>query len=654
MLFVELALIRWLGSNVLHLSYFSNFVLLGSFLGIGLGFLLSRGRRSVAFVSPLLLGGLVAYVLLQPVEVRRGGADAIFFTTIQENTGAPIWIVLPIVFVVVAAILAGPAEIVGRCFAKMRPLDAYRLDLLGSLAGILAFTGLAFASAPPLVWGAVAAIVYLLLLAHSRIAIAGCALFVLFLGLETFSADLRWSPYSKLEVTSYEDGHFLVRANGVPHQEIRAAAERVRLEPIYAASYELLERDRPGRVLIIGAGNGSDVAIALQRGATHVDAVEIDPRLLELGRELHPDRPYADPRVRTIVNDGRAFLEGTDRRYDLILYALPDSLVLVTGGGAVRLESYLFTREGIEAARARLAPGGGFAMYNYFREDWLVDRYARTVAEAFGHAPCVDRVRSANISLGQAVIAATLDRGDQRCEAAATTSSADEPSRDDRPFPYFRGGSIPSLYLFALAGILLVSLIAVRAIGGPLGTMRGYADLFFMGAAFLLLETKSVTTMALLFGSTWVVNAVVFAGVILAVLAAVEMTRRYRTPPLAWLFAGILVSLAVAYAVPNGAVLGLSLPLRLAAATMLAFTPIFLANIAFAKRFSETADSRSAFGVNILGAMVGGCLEYVALLTGYRHLLLIVAALYLAAFLLCPGAHRGVLVARLRPALGRG
>ena len=44
MLFLELALIRWLGSNVVHLSYFSNFVLLGSFLGIGLGFLISRAR----------------------------------------------------------------------------------------------------------------------------------------------------------------------------------------------------------------------------------------------------------------------------------------------------------------------------------------------------------------------------------------------------------------------------------------------------------------------------------------------------------------------------------------------------------------------------------------------------------------------------------
>ena len=69
--------------------------------------------------------------------------------------------------------------------------------------------------------------------------------------------------------------------------------------------------------------------------------------------------------------------------------------------------------------------------------------------------------------------------------------------------------------------------------------MRPYADLFFMGAAFLLLETKNIATFALLFGTTWLVNAMVFAGVLVVVLAAVETTRRFRTPPLPVVFAGI-------------------------------------------------------------------------------------------------------------------
>jgi len=166
--------------------------------------------------------------------------------------------------------------------------------------------------------------------------------------------------------------------------------------------------------------------------------------------------------------------------------------------------------------------------------------------------------------------------------------------------------------------------------------MRPYADLFFMGAAFLLLETKNVATFANLFGTTWTVNAMVFGGVLLVVLAAVETTRRVRTPPLPVMFALIAGALALAYAVPPSWLLGLPFGPRLLAAVLIAFLPIYLANIAFAKRFRAADSSQEAFGVNLLGAMAGGCLEYAALVTGYRNLLVVVGLLYLAAFLLRP------------------
>src|SRR5262249_40820771 len=145
-----------------------------------------------------------------------------------------------------------------------------------------------------------------------------------------------------------------------------------------------------GDVLIIGAGSGTDVAIALSEGAQRVDAVDIDPRIMQIGMENHIDRPYSNPGVTRHVNDGRAFLESTDRKYDLILFALPDSLTLVSGASQIRLESFLFTEEAMASVRRHLKPDGAFAMYNYYREPWLIDRLAGTTAKVFGHPPCID------------------------------------------------------------------------------------------------------------------------------------------------------------------------------------------------------------------------------------------------------------------------
>ncbi len=639
MLFLELALIRWLGSNVLHLSYFTNFVLLGSFLGIGLGFLLARTRHSAVLWSPLILAGLVALVVFVPVRINRTSDEIIYFTSI-DPTGPPAWITLPFIFAAVAATLLGPAEIVGRCFKELEPLDAYRLDLMGSLAGIAGFTALSFLRAPSVVWGIVVAVAYLLLLAPKPPApatIAAAALVGL-LTLETMGAGISWSPYYKVKTDPIpglgSNDHLRISVNGIPHQEMWAADARLQREPQYALPYERLDGNPLRNVLIIGAGSGSDVAIALRKGAEHVDAVEIDPRILQIGQERHPDRPYDDPRVSTYVNDGRAFLEQSERKYDLILFALPDSLVLVSGASAIRLESYLFTEQAVAAARDHLTPRGGFAMYNYYREDRLIDRLAGTVADVFGHEPCVDRVGGG----GQAVIAAALTPAAQTCAGVqpALPSERAAPSTDDRPFVYFFGSTLPALYPLAIGCILALSIVCVRVLAGPFQSMRPYGDLFFMGAAFLLLETKNITSFALLFGTTWVVNAIVFAGVLVAVLLAVETTRRLRTPPLPTIYAGIAVALAISYAVPNSALLELPLAARVVAEVCLAFTPIYLANVAFAKRFAATDDSRAAFAVNILGAMVGGCLEYLALLTGYRNLLLLTALLYLTAFLLTP------------------
>ena len=202
-LFLELLLIRWLGANVLHLSYFTNFVLLGSFLGVGLGFLVSRTRRSFAGWSPLVLGVLVLGVVF-PVQVDRTGADLIYFTSLRAS-GPPAWMTLPLIFVAVALALVGPAEIVGRAFSEMAALDAYRLDLIGSLCGIGLFALLAFLSTPPIVAGILVGAGLTVLLGVTRSSVVGVCLLVAVFALDHVARDATWSPYYRIQTTTHVD-----------------------------------------------------------------------------------------------------------------------------------------------------------------------------------------------------------------------------------------------------------------------------------------------------------------------------------------------------------------------------------------------------------------------------------------------------------------
>jgi hypothetical protein len=93
----------------------------------------------------------------------------------------------------------------------------------------------------------------------------------------------------------------------------------------------------------------------------------------------------------------------------------------------------------------------------------------------------------------------------------------------------------------------------------------------------------------------------------------------------------LFATLAVAWLVPAHLVLALPFAARLAAAIVLAFAPIFCANLIFSDRLALAADPTAAFGANLIGALVGGTLEYLALLTGYQALLLVVALLYAGA-----------------------
>ena len=463
MLFVELALIRGTAANVVYLTFFTNFILLASFLGIGIGFLRAGARDRFEWM-PVLLIVVLAFVTLVPATIGfTGGVPR--FAGFGGGWAVPAQVSLPVIFLLTTAVMACIGQRVGRLFSTFAPLDAYRLDVLGSIAGIVTFSVLSFLHAGPVVWGVVVVVCCAFLLGRRmpRWTLASLALLGVLLALVSAAPRDVWSPYYRVTVAPPNaEGQIAIRVNGRPHQTMVPVEDLLTVRPFYGALYGHLTTTAGGlgNVAIIGAGSGNDVALALSKGATHVDAVEIDPVIQQLGAEMHPSHPYDDPRVSVHIDDGRAFLEQSDDAYDLVLFALPDSLTLVSSTGALRLESYLFTTESIEAVKARLRPDGVFAMYNFYRPD-VFDRYAATLAQVFGHPPCLDLGEPGAGTRRQGVLTIGLQADSVSCstlwQPSATTQ---EPATDDHPFPYLRGRSIPNYYLIALAAIVLTSLAA--------------------------------------------------------------------------------------------------------------------------------------------------------------------------------------------------
>ncbi len=271
-------------------------------------------------------------------------------------------------------------------------------------------------------------------------------------------------------------------------------------------------------------------------------------------------------------------------------------------------------------------------MYNYY-EPYLLDRYAGTLDTVYGHAPCVE-LGDPLAGRRQAVITAGAGAS-VNCRHPWQGQHLEAPT-DDHPFPYLLHRTIPAFYLHTLGLVLAASVVLIALAAGGLTGVRGmgrFVDLAFMGGAFLLLETKNVVQFALLFGTTWLVNALVFTGVLVSVYLAVEVARRVALPRAWILYALLLAALVVAWVVPQESLLHLEPVPRFFAAVAVAFAPIFLANLVFAERFRDIGTSTIAFGANLLGAIIGGVLEYLALVTGYRFLLVIVAILYALAFI---------------------
>ncbi len=652
MLFFELLCIRWIPSYVRYLSYFNNFIVLASFLGIGLGILAARRQRFWFPPFPLLVLLLVIVVGLNRFDLRINSTQVLYYGAGEaQSAGAENFMVLPLIFGLVTICFIPLARSFGQLLRQVKPLTAYTFDILGSLMGIACFSAIAYFSLPPIVWFAVLMVPIVLLSSRQWVLLGIVVLFASLAVVWQLQRGAYWSPYYKILLHPAVPSGYIVDVNNAGgHQSMIPWQYK---ESFYRRLYQIFPGKSFQHALILGAGTGSDTATALAYGVQSITAVEIDPMIQKLGARYNPDHPYSNPRVKVIINDGRAYLQNTSERYDLIIFALPDSLTLTSSNTSLRLESFLLTQDAIQKARTRLTNNGVLVLYNYYREDWLVQKLANMAGHAFNQEALVSTYggwgRAAVIMVGPRL--ATLPpgkfgpyheqppaKGDNTLRVIGEgyyplTSS--QLATDDWPFLYLREQSFPMLYIAGLA------MVALYALGGtltlaPQGVLRRFDwHMFFLGVAFMLLEVKSLTTFALLFGSTWLVNSLVFFAILSSVLLAVLVNSRLtirRISPFYFLLFGILV---VNLLLPPEALL-LSSPLaRYLLASVLAFAPVFLANIIFANSFKSSGEAADiAFASNLLGIMVGGGLEYFSMLVGYRLLLIPVIVFYACALLL--------------------
>jgi spermidine synthase len=658
-LFVEVALIRWMPAYIRLLAYFSNFILLAAFLGIGVGCLLAAVRTRLFNWFPLVLFALVAVVYFFRLEVAIQTSGDIFFSsgTPQKVVTVESTYLLPVLFVIVAGLFAALAQRMAAEMSALPPLPAYTINILGSLAGVVAFAAMSWREAPPEIWFGLILLASGPLLMQPEsgranrlaqgLAIALLAASTLFV--EQLSKDTIWSPYYKITVQKH-DAETIVEVNNIFHQSMAPVEQK---EYFYQWPY-MTFGNTFGDVLILGAGSGTDVAAALKHGVRHVDAVEIDPVIIRLGKRWHPDRPYFDPRVTVINDDARHFLRTSTKKYDLVVFALIDSLTLQSSFSGVRLESYMFTEESFQEVRDHLTDHGLLVIYNYFRERWLVDRLANTAAAAFHSAPYV-HVHEERAYLGvlmagprlqelkepPTIPAEVLAYGQSHTASPAHLLARDEsiePATDDWPFLYMRDRHIPEHYVGVIVMILAFSLVAVfgamRVAGGriaPPSSKAVAAEFFFLGAGFMLLETKAIIQFALLWGSTWVVASLAIASVLcMALVANVIVERVTIRRPL--VVGAVLVALLMLnYALPIGRVTFDSRSAESVFYGALMFSPILCAGLLFGSAIKDSTSVARDYGTNLLGAMAGGVAEYLSLVTGFRALLFVIAACYIVA-----------------------
>ncbi len=665
-LFLELSIIRIHSSYFQLFAYFKNLSLLSCFLGLGIGYSFSKVKfYSLNWTFPIVALQVSFMYLLKDTPVtlffqnpiseiwNMGQAPAIGFLHIFL-----IYFFISIIFLLNAVAFVPLGHLVAKLMYNCDTLKAYSYDLIGAIFGIVIFTLLSFIWTGPMVWLLISFtfLIYFQHYLNLNIKFNCLSLILLVLCLNTFNDSSKMdlhSPYQNVSVKFNNDqaSPITVQSNNLwlqtPinlsnnfYQKINSGWHEFYIIPYISTQKNF------SKILIVGSGTGNDVATALRSTNAVIDAVEIDPLVADLGVKFHPEKPYSNKRVKLTINDARNFIKETQNKYDLIVYSLLDSHANLSSKGGVRLDSYVYTAESFYEAKKKIIDGGIVFLSFAISTEEMGNKIYKMLKMNFDSDPIILRRNNNTVEEDFSEGIYAFVASDNKINLNLTNTSFVESdlfknkkfyedvdiSTDDWPFFYMSYRIYPVSYMILISVIFVISLIFLSK-----QTKMSYGKFsftsFFLGVGFMLMETKGITELAKIYGSTWVVVSVVITAILfmayLANLLIIKKVKISVNTIYFFLISALLISYLATfidfYNYPT-------LLLKFFIPLILTF-PVFFSGLAFSKELLSYGSTANALSCNILGAIVGGLLEYNSMYFGFKFLYLLAIFFYFFAYL---------------------
>ena len=670
-LFLELSIIRIHSSYLHFFSYLKNISLLSCFLGLGIGYALKKYKiYSVNWIFPLVtLQVIILYFLSQtPVSIILINPIAEQLTMGQDTARGIVHLLMIYSFIVFiflfnAMCFIPIGHLISRLMNNIESLTAYSLNLIGSFFGIILFVILSFLLTPPVIWITVSFILFLIILRKNLQNYFLSTICVLSL-IIILSLDLKnkketiYSPYQNITIERLKTplNPVILQTSHLFYQAMLNLSDNLSFnndwrnegnifgmhvdtdheKEFYNLPY-LIKKTLPESILIVGSGSGNDVAAANRFKVKNIDAVEIDPIIAELGTKYHPESPYSNANVSLEIDDARTFIKNSKKNYDVIVYGLLDSQSNLSSKGGIRLDSYVYTVEALTESKNRLK-NDGFIFISFFVQTPEIGyKIFKMLEKATGFKPIVlkSKTNSRYIFIGGKE---EVDIEINKLKYFKINKDFNDEnfydidlSTDDWPFLYMPSKVYPFTYLSIIIVLLLFSIYFLNKVI-KIKASNFSASCFFLGAGFMLVETKGITEIAKIYGSTWVVISIVIAAVLFMSFIANLIVMKKIKISSSYAYSLLLISLIIGYYLFTQDSVTIQPNINKVLMPIILTLPILFSGIAFSKELLKLQSISQALSSNILGAMVGGFLEYNSMYFGFSNLYILAGVIYLSAF----------------------